>query len=347
LAFYFFYLFFIIILAGRYNILGYRVLKPKTGYFLACFIIIFISVFRFDIGYDYNSYYSFIYPKLIITNFEYFPRIIYHISDYFDIPILVFVIFGLINYVLIFYTIDKTSTSRYESLIIFFAMFYLTTLSTLRQSTAVAIIFYGFKYIKKKKLIKYIITCIIAFNFHRSAIIGFLLYPLYYISYYYVIGTLGALVLGIRYILPKILAVYFPRYVAYLVNQALVEASGNYMRLFYIGLLFYCIVIACLGKIFGKNRGFFSIITLGVALPFILGGHTGGRIAEYFLIYFVLLVPNVNSKLKINKRVIFLSTFYIYFFLYLLTTVYLSKSSDYIPYRFYFLTDTKQITIYN
>jgi hypothetical protein len=332
----------IAIFAGRYNIAGYRLVKAKTGYFIACTIIIFISVFRFDIGYDYSGYYSFIYPRFNINNvahFEYFPRIIYRIADYFNTPLLVFVIFGLINYILIFYTINKLSISKYESLIIFFSMFYLTTLSIIRQGTAVAIIFYGFKYIKKKKLIKYIITCIIAFNFHRSAIIGFLLYPLYYISYYYVIGFICIFTLGIRYVLPRILETYFPRYISYIVKEGLMDTSGHYMRIFYIVLLLYCIIISYIGKTFKKNRGLFSIITLGVILPFVLGGHTGGRIAEYFLIYFVLLIPNINSKLNINKRIIILIPFYMYFFLYLLSTVYLSKSSEYVPYRFYFLTD--------
>jgi hypothetical protein len=215
----------------------------------------------------------------------------------------------------------------------------------MRQGMAVAIIFYGFKYIKKKKLIIYIITCIIAFNCHKSAVIGLLLYPLYYINYYLVVGSLGILVLAIKYILPQILNEFFPHYASYITNQALMEASGHYMRIFYIGLFSYCLIVACLGKIPNKNRGFFSIITVGVILPFIFGGHTGGRIAEYFLIYFILLIPIVNLKLNINKRAVVLTPFYVYFFLYLLTTVYLSKSTDYVPYRFYFLTDTKQITL--
>jgi hypothetical protein len=347
LLFYFCYLLLIIIFAGRYNIAGYRIVQARTGYFIACGIIIFISVFRFDIGFDYSQYYSLISPVpriKRIENLEYLSKIIFYIANYFEEPLLIFILFGVINYGFIFYIIYKYSSSRYESLIVFFALFYFTTLSTIRQSIAVSIIFYGYRFIKTKKLFWYIIICLIAFNFHISAIIGLFLYPFYHLKYRYTISFSLLFFGGLYFLLPIFLKNYFQKYLPYLEFQGIMNQSGNYIRIFYVGIFMYCLIIACVYNNFNKNAGLFSIITLGILFPFILGSHTGGRISQYFLIYLILLIPNVNSKLNITKRVVVLSIFYIYFFIYLLTTVYASKSTEYVPYRFYFLTDTEKFS---
>jgi hypothetical protein len=162
-------------------------------------------------------------------------------------------------------------------------------------------------------------------------------------KYRYILVSLGILWLGVKFILPKILEKYLGVYMMYLVNQELSESSGNFTRLFFTGIFLYCMIILRFYKDFEKYRGLLSIVTIGTSLPYLFGGHTGGRIAEYFLVYFILLIPNVNLRVHINKRVIMLFVFYLFFFIYLWTTVYKSNSTAYIPYRFYFSTDRARL----
>jgi hypothetical protein len=272
----------------------------------------------------------------MVAHFEFFPRVIYYIADYFKSPLLLFILFGIIIYGTLFHAIKKYSYSIYESLIIYLVTLYISSLSIMRQSAAGAILFLGFGFIQEKKLIKYIITCIIAFNFHNSAIIGLILYPLYHMRYGFVVIFMILFLFSYKFIFPLILSNF--KYLNYFLNPN-DFAGGTLTRLFYTGLFLYCMIIALCTNNFRQNRGLFSLVTVGIGLPFLLGGHVGGRLAEYFYIYFILLMPSVNKKLHIHKRASVMIVFYVYFFLILTATVYLSKSSEYVPYRFYFFTD--------
>ena len=342
MIFYFLFLLSLGVCSGRYNIAGHKLFKANLGVIVACFIVFMVAVCRFNIGYDYSQYYSFMYPRFdykIINRYELFPRLFFYIADFFNLPFLFFFFLALINYILVFNVIKKYSLSTYESIIIFISMFYLSNLSTIRQGAAVAVLFYGFKYINKRKLFKYILICIIAFNFHRTAIIGLIFYPLYYMKYIKVIYLSSIIVVFTYFILPKLLEAYFPYFLLYIKNRNLAESSGNFMKYFYLILFVYCLVNTIKNKDLKNNNGYLSITTVGVLFPFILGGHTGGRIAEYFLIYFILLYPSANKKIKINKRAILLIAFYAYFFIFLFVSVFVNKSNEYVPYQLYFLAD--------
>jgi hypothetical protein len=342
MLFYLIFLLSLAVCAGRYNIAGHKLIKPHSGFILACFIVFIVAVCRFNIGYDYGNYYSFMYPRLdniVIDRSELFPRLFYYIADFFNLPFLFFLFLAIINYMLVFHIIEKYSLSKYESIIVFVSLFYLTTLSTVRQGAAVPVLFWGFKYIKDKKLFKYILVCIIAFNFHRTAILGLVLYPLYHMKKYGIVIFLSSImVVFVRLIFPKILEIYFPYFLQYLSIRSLAESSGNFMKYFYLILFVYCLINILVNKDFKKNKGYISIITVGVIFPFIMGGHTGMRVAEYFFIYFVLLYPNANRKKNIKRKAIMLFIFYAYFFIYLFVSVYINKSTAYVPYKIYFLT---------
>lgn len=343
MLFYFIFLFTIALLSGRYNIAGYSTIKPHFGYYIACLIVIFTAIFRFDMGWDYKTYYLVAdpdYKYFVVYNFGLSGVIIYDIANYFNNPLLVFVIYGLITYILIFKVIDENSSSKYESLIIYVAVFYLTSWSIMRQCAAGAVLFLGYKYIKNKNIIKYIVICMIASFIHSASVVGILLYPIYHMRYFYVIVFGLIIALSINFVLPIVISMLGLPYMSYLTKAS---EGSTLTRFFNLLLLFYCLALALYSKNFNNNRGLLSIITLGTLFPFILKSHLGARIGEYFLIYFVLLIPSLNQKLNINKRSIITMILNIYFILMLLATVHLSKSKNYVPYRFYFTTDRNEI----
>lgn len=80
----------------------------------------------------------------------------------------------------IFYTIYKYSDSPLLSVLTYFSLGnFFVTFSALRQSISMALCFYGYHFIKKKKILLYVITVLLAALFHKSALFCLILYPLY------------------------------------------------------------------------------------------------------------------------------------------------------------------------
>lgn len=73
---------------------------------------------------------------------------------------------------------DNISLS-YMFLIYYFLM-YNETLNLMRQSMAVAVIVYGFRYVYERKLPKYVLVIGIAMQFHITALLAIFVYPIYF-----------------------------------------------------------------------------------------------------------------------------------------------------------------------
>jgi len=344
MIFYVFFICFIAILCGRYNIIsGKYIVGKKTGYKMAVWFIILISCFRFNIGYDWSSYLSYVYPVYNPINtirLEPFNRIICFVAGTLNQPIILFSFYAIITYYCVGKVIDLYSDAKYESLMIYICLFYLISLSTIRQAIAEAIIFYGYKYIVEKKKLKYFLICILAMCFHKSAIIAFIFYPIFYFKSTTIVLVSILFFVFFKIVLPKVLGAIFPLFMMYIEKGGIAQSSGNFQRLFY--LVFYIYILLFYNKNSKIDKGQFNICTLGVMLPFVLGGHTGGRLAEYFLMYYVLLIPKINKRFNINYRVIFLFVFYAYFFMYLYVSVEINKSNEYVPFRWYFFESLNQ-----
>ena len=338
--FYFIYLVFLAILCGRYSIAnGKRLLDRELGFKVAILTIIFVSAMRFNIGYDWSAYFSWIYPKFkpfAVESREPLTRWIYYTANFFNQPWIVFFLYALIIYGTVGQALQENSSCKYESLIIYMALFYFMSLSSIRQHAAVGITLVGLRYIKEKKPLKYFLVCIIAMLAHKSAILAVLVYPLYYVPRKYSLLPGIVLFIGFKFVVPIILGSVFSTYLMYL-DSGVASNSGNLMRLFYTVLLLYAILF-----IDKRNQGYFNICLIGVVLMYCLGGMTGERAGRYFLIYFILLMPEVNKRFTLNYRILFLIPFYVYFFLYIYTAVTKNHSTEFIPFRWYFLEDLNQ-----
>lgn len=342
MGFYIFFISFILILCGRYRLSIKIDLNKQLGFKISIFFIIIVSCLRFNIGYDWSSYLQYVYPYYNPINtirLEPFDRIICYISGTLHSPLILFSIYAILTYYFIGKVIEENSIASYESLMIYLCLFYLISLSTIRQAVADAIVFYGYKYIKEKKMGKYFLTCVCAALFHKTALVGVFIYFLYHLNKYTTFILAGIVFVGIKVLLPKIIGVFFPIFLIYLNKSGLASSSGNLQKLFYSFLYFYSLVLLPKDK---ESEGLLNICTIGVILPFILGGHTGGRLAEYYLIYYSLLLPKCNKKFKIEYRILFLFPFYLYFFMYLYTSVNVNKSNEYVPFKWYFLESLNQ-----
>lgn len=66
-----------------------------------------------------------------------------------------------------------------QMFMLYFFLMYNESLNLMRQSISIAIILYGFRYVYEKKLLKYLITVVVAMQFHITSLLAIVIYPLY------------------------------------------------------------------------------------------------------------------------------------------------------------------------
>ncbi|HXH99788.1 MAG TPA: EpsG family protein [Sphingobacteriaceae bacterium] len=153
-------------------------------YTLLVLFAVFFAGFRYQIGNDYDSYAS-IYQSIsadplstyVEPGFAYF---CFFLSWLGISEQGMFLVFSATTIILLAKTLKKYSVNPLVSFMIFLFLpgYYWNTLSIVRQFFAMAIIFYGVKYIINREFLKYLLCVIIATVFHKTAVI---MIPLYYL----------------------------------------------------------------------------------------------------------------------------------------------------------------------
>ena len=347
MIFYTAFLLCIILLCGRYNIVGQgnvqvHNLKRKYGFFIAIVVIIVISSIRYGIGYDWYAYENIIlrYENGINWGmYELFDNILFYIGASLNNVNVSFALFAILTYGLVGITIYNNSVDKFTSLIIYFTIFYLTSLSTIRQALAVAVSFWAIQFVKRKQPIRFVLSIIVAFCFHRYAFIALVIYPIWYLPTWIILLGIILMVGLYQSILPALITRFSIADLFYIDNFK--NSSGNFIRIVYLLIFLYCVFLYVFALIKKRNiaeqvevMSYLKISLIGVVIPFILGGHTGGRIAEYFLIYIVLLVPLINRHISLWERVISMLPFYAFYYIFLYTTT--KVGTSYIPYMTFF-----------
>ena len=77
--------------------------------------------------------------------------------------------------------IDDNVSDQYKvfAMALYYLLFYSFSFNIMRQMMAMSILLFSYRYIKKRKLLKFLICVLIASLLHKSSIIGFALYPIY------------------------------------------------------------------------------------------------------------------------------------------------------------------------
>lgn len=97
-----------------------------------------------------------------------------------DLKLLLFLITFLISLLVYLYAYDnKDETDLFSVYAVYLFVFLGISFNLVRQSIAMAIILYSTKYLRNKKIFKFIISIIIASLFHSSSLIMLVLYPMY------------------------------------------------------------------------------------------------------------------------------------------------------------------------
>jgi len=202
-----------------------------------------------------------------------------------------------------FKLIKKYSSAPWLSIFLFIALPFYNSLLLIRQYIAVAICLFAIPYIIDKKLVKFIVTVLIATMFHYTSVVFLLLYYVNFKElrmkqlFLYLGGILITVTLSSTII--NIFIKIFPKYEVYLLFDIL---STNLTNLF-ISLVVIGFVLTTYPIKNHKpyDRLFLIMILISVLIDIARLGFpsTITRLNIFFSIGFIILIPNAISTIKI------------------------------------------------
>lgn len=332
-----FYIFFII---TEFVLLTNRGRQKNISYLIAFWIMGIISIIRFDVGYDYPTYYNFYFSNSSLEDYdqveslEPLSQLIVKISRFLGSPYWIMTIYGLLTYFFLYISLDKYEYKSF-ALLIYLCFLWLSSLNLLRQSLAVCILLYAYKYVIQKKLLKYIVFVVLATLFHSSAIIGILVYFVFHkctIKTLIIFACLSIIISSIVYSWMSSVGLY-----TYVIENSLETQSGDKLVLFY--LLFYTLTVS----LYYNNKKCHDAIVLKtllvISVSFIffitIQAMSAWRIGLYFISLYIFVLPKILAVYSAKTKLL-ISLLLVSFFIVTLVISTKSARSPYIPYDILF-----------
>lgn len=297
--------------------------QKKWGKFVmavSCAIPVFLATYRgINVGTDtgayyymyniYGSQYSFVELFQKIGFKEFFNSIfIYFNYNYFNFNIYL-CIYSTLSFVFLYKALRYYMKEKeiFLSFFLYLFMLYPSSLNIMRQMTAAAIVFWGFKFVFERKLVKFILVILLACGFHMTSI---MVLPFYFIvnkkvNIKWVSTSLLSMCLIILLVnFNSFISFFstlddsFSRYSIYESNDLIIS------KIFFLNILIFisCIVIV---RVTNDNMNkiyllflFFGILldTTGFLSPFLK------RLALYFNIFQIVLLAKLPSIVYRNEK---------------------------------------------
>lgn len=264
--------------------------------------------------------------------------------------ILIFVTSAFINISIARFIYKNSDNICYSTALYILCNFFFSYMNIMRQAIAIAIVLWGFEYLKEKKYIKFSIFVVLASFFHASAFLALLLIPLRKFNFdkkflgITLIATMILFVFGKNIFL--LLAKFSPRLFNYIGSDFDVE---NYFASFLNFLVYMCsfvlgmFIIAKNDKSCIKEKNektniiigimgvavMFSVLTMRVSLF--------NRFTPYFSIFLIIWLANTMQKIKNTKeRILFKVIVLLMFMAYwIIIARYRPEWYGCVPYKFF------------
>lgn len=209
---------------------------------------------------------------------------------------------SLISIAPVGYFIYHNSKNAWLSFVVYMSLPFFTSayFSAIRQGIAIGMAVYSYKYIKGKKLLAFLLVTILATQFHKSAIVYFLAYPIYHIKLKKRDSLmLGGIIIGFFYILRVPLFMLLSKIIRSSVD---IDNNGavNYLLLL-TGIYMLCVLFG--DEHNSESCGLRNLFLLGCFSQAFAGVYsTAGRVTWFFLPVLIILIPNLLEELKIKER---------------------------------------------
>jgi transmembrane protein EpsG len=289
--------------------------------FLPYLILIIVTGFRYNVGTDYRGYtrnfFTLEYGEIdrIELSFRLIVSLVHQLG--LDQQLL-FLIYSTITYTLIFLGVryfDPEAKYRHFVMALLITFFLFNIFNTIRQMAAVAIIFYSIKYMLEKKYLIYVLLVVLAYFFHKSAIIFgvfFLLILRFNVRYYFALLLIAPIMFYTNFI-NLVIGLYvrvtgsaFYQIYATGGNTRVEISSGLGIIIFYaIAILFYIFYDDIVKT--PKQDIIVKLYLVYAALYFIfLPSEIATRMLYYPMIIVPLALPMISDISKDSKEQVYI-----------------------------------------
>ena len=304
-----FYLLYYIIIGFIFAI-GY-ISKKKFFTYLSLFIIVLISGFRYEVGYDYPNYVSFFLGYGLEHSEPLFIFILFLLRNIWDDPQIMFFTFSLATILITYKAIKKLGNSERIGIMIYLLIpgLYLNSFSIVRQSIAISLFFLGIFYLYENKKIKYWIIGIIAVLLHFSAIIPFIfiwilkkwILKKHNIFFHFTFLSVAFIMAYLK--LPKLFIGMFGKFSIYAELLTIETPITKVLVMFFLGVI---IVYFLRNRNDEKNNLLLNIFQIGIFINIAFAEFPPvTRMGYYFVITQTILVPTIIFSFKYNYLKIF------------------------------------------
>lgn len=287
-------------------------------FFLLSFLVALLPhALRYSIGtdyfYTYVPYFFFIgegVKEFSEIGFNLLNKIVYVLTGNYKI---LFFICSFIFLYFIYSGIKSNSKNISLSiLLIFLLQSYFYSMNMVRQSIAISLVFWSFKYIKENKTIKYILICLVASSIHSSALLAI---PLIFLSNMNISNRIKIIFLIVCFLLGKIIgniaSTLILLYTKYGWYYSSAYNTGNVSTI----LIVVNIIIFILSYLYSpkeKNKEYLQLSNINfiVMCLLIISSQIPliNRIVRYFTIFQLLFLPMIFLQLKGKKEGIFIKS---------------------------------------
>ena len=314
-----------------------RVILFRRRFYLVFFFgIVFLSAFRYYVGSDFFNYANlYRYSQLgldpivqVEYSYLFISRFLGEMGFNFQAII---ALYCILTYTFIYMGLKQISHDKeFLGVVIFFVyiVFYFPSLSIMRQSLAISIVFWGtYRFLHNEKYLKFLITVGVAYLFHISSLLYILCIPFYIFKLQrisYILGISLAAVLGMTFFgsivefFAKLFGISFKSYSfiptpipapIFLINTGVMILGFIFVIInfkpkdhFLINIIFFMIVMRLLALDFIHITRFSAAFNIFIPIflyHIVFSRLTGGL--KYLLLILCAVVLTINDSFRAKK----------------------------------------------
>lgn len=304
--------------------------SPLNKIFLSLFIvflILFVGL-RFQVGADWYTYllfyerYNYIDLKDVIFGMEPGYYLLNYIGNYLGFADTVFVNFICAAILFFFLFIFSIKLKKYWLVLLICYPYFILVVSMgyTRQSVAIAIALWAFYLLSENKNIKFITFILLAFLFHKTAILLLIFLPIYYLknekvlSYLYCFLSMLILLFSLRYLTLNEESIYLGN------SDVSVSSTGVIVRFTYHLIPLFCYIIFRKDLCNSENKRMFILLMdytcyLIVFLLFLSFYFSTlvDRFNLYLIFFDIFSLISVSLLLNRNKQIILITVLILFY----------------------------------
>lgn len=250
--------------------------------------------------------------------------------------------------------------SRTLSMLIFYLMFYASSLNMMRQWIAVAIIFWGFHFLQEHRTKSFFLTVAVAILFHNSAVIGVLIWGcykyfsnsnmkrkvvfggrkldinIYKVLIFCVVGLIALACLNIIAALIESVNSVFARYARLYLSGTISLMPMQIVRRMPIILLLLC-NWRKINQVSKDSSFFYGMLVLDVLLSQLASVTLqSSRIGYYFSVYEIVILAEIVKRKRKEWKCIYVLAICIYLIILFYFDNVIMGRAEIVPYLFFF-----------